>query len=495
MPLPAVASFFGDLSGLAGGLAAPAASLTPQDRAALYAQVLQEPRPPNPRTPLEGVFDALNQGLRGRMMANALAQKETATKQQAATIADMLYGKAPQTKPQWAPGGVNAVTGDPNASKRQMLSQLLTQGVLQPSELAPAITTQLGIGASRPPTPQEMAYWKLDPKIPWIMEIGPGGAMVPKPLTTSPAALIYGGGSPGQSSDTSGLPPNAVPGQDPNSRFIKLQDGTQIDRLSGKTSQAPIGNNPQVDAGAFDISNPDYATKPVAGGLTEAAIDQQALNYLATGTKPPTPRTSGPAAEANIAITNRMAQIGGNPAANKAQYAALSKTLTQQTQYVNNIQRAFSTADTTLKSIISWMKQNNIDSSQFPDINSLANEVGRRGGDVGAIRGFQSQIAQLRSEYAMVLARGGQMNQTVEDQAAATVPDNISWKDLQTVADRLGVDSQNAITAANQQIGSIRQQLSAIGQAQPATTPSPVAPPVDNSGAGVIPYDQYFGSP
>lgn len=456
MPLPSSVDFLGNLSGLTSGLTAPAASLTPQDRAALTAQVLQQPQPPNPRTPLEGVFDALNQGLRGRMMAQALQSKETATKNQAATIADMLYGKAPQTGV-WMNKG--AQVGDPNAQNRATLTNLITQGVIDPSAVGGALLPRLGLGGQRPMTPQEKQYWGIAPNVPAVMDLATN---TPKILSSSVNTFDFGGGQGGPDTASGG-------------RFVQNPDGTQTDQATGKVSAKPIGNNP----GAIGADNwpapddPSYATAPIAGGLTAAAIDQRALNNLATGQLPPSGRgTTGPVAEQNIAVANRMAAIGGNTALNRADYKSLGTALTQQTTYLNNVQRSFNTAQTTLQSVIDWMNQNNIDPSQFPDLNSLSNWAAARGIDVGPIRGFQSQIAQLRAEYAQVLARGGQQTDTVRNEANDIVPDNIGPKDLAIVAQRLNIDAKNAIDAATQQVAAIRQQIAGTGG---STNPAPVS--------------------
>ncbi len=241
----------------------------------------------------------------------------------------------------------------------------------------------------------------------------------------------------------------------------------QVTDISGN----PVGSTDgfgNVDLASGPTATPDdanYATAviPNTGGLTQAAIDQKALSNLANGVQPPTGRT-GAAGMQNAAISNRMAAIGGNLAGNKADFKALSSSLGTQTSYLNNVQRSFNTANTTLQSILGWMQQNNINPSQFPDFNSMINYGATRGLDVGPVRGFMSQIAQLRAEYAQVLARNGDLTDSVRGAANAVIPDNISPKDLATVASRLNVDAQNAVDAVTQQIGTIRNQISGLAQ-------------------------------
>lgn len=341
--------------------------------------------------------------------------------------------------------------------------------VANPDLITPYIGSMLGFGGERPMTADEKTKWGIAPNVPAVIDLATN---TPKILSSSVNTFSFDGasGSPGA--------PGAVPaagGSTDNSRYTQLPDGTQLDRQTGKIITAPVGNNPAA-IGANNwpaVDDPGYATAPIAGGLSAAAIDQRALSNLASGTLPPSGRgTTGPIAEQNIAVANRMAAIGGNPALNKADYKALGSSLTQQTEYLNTVQRAFNTANTTLASALDWMKTNGINPSQFPDFNSLQNFASTHGLDVGPVSGFRSQIAQLRAEYAQVLARGGQQTDTVRQEANDIVPDNIAPADLATLAGRLKVDAQNAIAAATQQVAQIRGQLSGAGSQQPVQPPA-----------------------
>ncbi len=281
------------------------------------------------------------------------------------------------------------------------------------------------------------------------------------------------------------------------------QPGTyfQVDQAGNKTGDVVDGTGTPVSDGTSAGSipkilaptDPGYATTPVAGGSTSAAIDQGALSFITSGTMPTSGSRGLPGQMFQTAVRNRAAQIdpSGNLAANKTQLAALNKSLGAQTTYLNNTQRAFNVANTTLQSVLGWMKQNNINPNQFPDFNSLSNYASSKGLDVGPVRGFQSQIAQLRAEYAQVLARNGQLTDAVRSNAQQVIPDNISPKDLATVADRLNVDSTNAIKGANDQIAQIWGQINGIAgggnPAAPATTPAaPAVTPTPLSAATVL---------
>lgn len=303
-----------------------------------------------------------------------------------------------------------------------------------------------------------------------------GSSGSPSALGLVPDAGGPDGTTPSAPAD-SGAPPASAPSPTGDTAGPAGASAPSTDAGASGKSASDAGASPDLSA-----STKDYTTKPVAGGATQAAIDQAALYNLSTGQRPTAPRAQGPAMAYYTAVLNRMAQIGGNLGLNQADFKALGASLTQQTQYLNNIQRAFTTANETIASVVDWMKQNNINPSQYPDLNSMANVVAAHGGNVGPIRGFQSQINQLRSEYAMILARNGQMNQTIEDAANKLIPDNISPADLQTLGDRLNVDANNAISAAQQQVDSIRAQLAgqpAVGRPpQGSNSQSPASIPI-----------------
>ncbi len=224
---------------------------------------------------------------------------------------------------------------------------------------------------------------------------------------------------------------------------------------------------------AIDTTSDGYTSDPAqgGGGLTQAAIDQKALSYLTSGTLPPTGRT-GLAGIQNAAISNRMAEMdaGGNLAGNKAQLKALSTTLTQQTTYLNTTQRAFNTANDTLTSLQTFMQQNGINPSQFPDFNSFSTYLKSKGIDPGAAGGYNAQIATLRQEYSQVLAKGGTRSVETDKEAAALIPDNLAPAQLAKVAAQIKIDADNVINDANKQVQSVQSQINGI--ISPASTTS-----------------------
>lgn len=211
----------------------------------------------------------------------------------------------------------------------------------------------------------------------------------------------------------------------------------------------------------IDATAPDYASAIVGGtGLTQASIDQKAINYITAGTLPPQGRT-GMAGTQNAAISNRMAEIApnGNLAVNKTKLKSYSESLAQQQKYLDTTQRALNTANDTLDSLEEYMKKNNINPSQFPDFNRFSNYLKSKGLDPGAAGGYNAQLATLRAEYSQVLAKGGVRSVETDREAAKLVPDGLSPAALAQVAAQIRVDGDNVTRDAQKQVTQISDQL------------------------------------
>lgn len=154
------------------------------------------------------------------------------------------------------------------------------------------------------------------------------------------------------------------------------------------------------------------------------------------------------------------ADPGYNFITQKASTTANTQSLAEQQKYVDTVTRAFNTANDNLSQLITFMTGAGINSgSNVPLVNSLQNAV--KGGltDAGTIAGFNSALQGLRSEYAQVLARGGEVTDSTRNTALQLIPDNITPAQLQQVADRLNVEGKNAIGAATQQVQTIQSRL------------------------------------
>ncbi|MDE2102564.1 MAG: glucosaminidase domain-containing protein [Patescibacteria group bacterium] len=229
----------------------------------------------------------------------------------------------------------------------------------------------------------------------------------------------------------------------------------------GITGALGITGSPTINS-----SQPGYFTDPVQGTLmTQAEIDQAALSYALTGVLPTSARSStGVGLLQSTAIRNRSAELntGGNIQANKAALKSDSSALTQQTEYLNNTQRALNTANDTLTALAQWMSDNGINPSQYPDYNKFVMYLNSKGIDPGAAGGYNAQISTLRAEYSQVLARGGQRSVETDQEAAKLIPDGLSPAELSVVADRIKVDATNVIKDAGQQISSIQDHINGL---------------------------------
>ena len=236
-------------------------------------------------------------------------------------------------------------------------------------------------------------------------------------------------------------------------------------------------------------TDPGYATNEVIPGIpgsTSATINAMARSYLETGTLPNV-GTRGAAgqmlAQTVVAEASRIAP-NGIPAENKAQFSAASKSLNTQETYLNNVQRAFNTANQTLSQLTTYMDQNGINPSQFPDLNSVANELSRRGADPGVIAAFRAGVASLQAEYSQVLSRGGARSVETDNSAKALIPDNLNPADLTKVAQRLQQEGTTAIGSAQSQVKQIEDQIHSLGggESSAADAAAPAAAPSASSG-------------
>jgi hypothetical protein len=239
----------------------------------------------------------------------------------------------------------------------------------------------------------------------------------------------------------------------------------------GKAGAIGTTGSPNIDA-----TKGGYATDivPGTGGLTQAAIDQDAL-ATALGQPLPVPlglSSTGAGGQKRTAINNRMAEInsGGNVAANKQKLTADSKSLSTQTNYLDTVTRAFNTANDTLLALTDWMIKNGVNASQFPDINKFNNFLKGKGIDPGQAGGYNAQIATLRQEYSQVLAKGGVRSVETDNQAKSLIPDGLSPAQLQTVADRIKIDSENVINDAQKQVQTIQDRINGIVAGVPGIT-------------------------
>lgn len=298
------------------------------------------------------------------------------------------------------------------------------------------------------------------------------GINAEKADTAAAKPVVIGHDQFGQS--TYGVPNPSQPGTFIQTDLLGNQTGNVLDTDGNITA---VGGEPLPTL--LPATDPGYATTPIVGGMTSAAIDQAARSYLTTGQLPTAGSRGAAGAMTSAAIKNAAAAIApdGVPAANKAQFQSLSHALTQQQTYLGTTQRAFNTANDTLNGLIQYMKDNNINPSQYPDFNSLSNAVKAKVLDPGVVAGYQARVATLQSEYAQVVSRGGQVTDAARSHADQLIPNNLDPAQLQKVYDSLQYDGTNVIKDAQQQIDKINGQIGDITKggdgSAPDSTPAP----------------------
>lgn len=240
--------------------------------------------------------------------------------------------------------------------------------------------------------------------------------------------------------------------------------------VGGMDGGAPLGTtgNPAIDPTADG-----YSTKIVGNtGVTQATIDQAAQIYNATGKAPSIGR--GPQGLfARNAVMNRGAEMMGGTGSivqNAADVKASGSSLTDQTKYANNIERAFNTATDTFNALNTFMQQYGVNPSQFPDLNQLGNFLQSHGQDApGIIAAYKAQLQTLRQEYSQVLAKGGQRSVETDREAAQLIPETLSPAQLAQVQAQIKIDSDNAISEAKNQVGKISTTIGGIGKPTTST--------------------------
>lgn len=304
----------------------------------------------------------------------------------------------------------------------------------------------------------------------------------PAALFAAQEALKLDPKSPTYLQDVANLVGKYQDNQTKESLALKLQQA-QINEANANTAKTyndikltGDGNNGTTPgttgSPTIDVTSEGYSTTPIAGGLTQASIDQKALSYITSGTLPPQGRT-GAAGAQNAAISNRMAEMapGGNLAGNKAQLKSYSDSLNTQQKYLDSTQRAFNTANQNLTTLTGFMTKAGINTdSSIPLLNSIQNGIKAGVLDPGSIGGYNAAIAGLRAEYAQVLSRGGEVTEGQRSQANSLIPDNLTPSQLQQVADRLNAEGTNAVNEAQGQVTKIQGQINDIISPKAAST-------------------------
>lgn len=150
---------------------------------------------------------------------------------------------------------------------------------------------------------------------------------------------------------------------------------------------------------------------------------------------------------------------GYNFVTQKASIASDSSSLTENQKYADTTSRAYETATANLNTLLGFMSTNGINQSDVPIINQITNKAKAGGLDPGSVAAFNASLEGLRSEYAQVLSRGGQVSDTSRANAEKLIPSDISPAQLQVVLGQLSKEGTNAIKEANQKVTDIKTRI------------------------------------
>lgn len=227
------------------------------------------------------------------------------------------------------------------------------------------------------------------------------------------------------------------------------------------TVQRAIGT---TGSPTMNPNTPGYTTKPVVAGMTQSAIDQDALASI-LGLPTPVPlglSGTGPMAQIRKAIANRAGEMnaGGNIAANKAQLTALSSSLKTQTELLNSTQQALTKAEQGGKLLISSF-QGKVNSNTIPIANVIGNAV-LYNLSPADIASYKAALAEISTDYSMVFSRGGQRSVETDQKAQDIIDGKISVNDLNQVLQTLNAQGQTVISSSQGQVRTISQQINGI---------------------------------
>lgn len=265
-----------------------------------------------------------------------------------------------------------------------------------------------------------------------------------------------------------GLPTSASGYYDPNNGITYAQfpdSATGMSALSSLVGQY-LQKGIASTSSATPPSGPTANVVDPTTGLSPNGLYAAALQYAANGTMPSLGLGSNPqtkAARQQIISTAGaiLASSGGSIAGNKAEIASNAASLTQQTNYYNTIQRSVNTVDQNIKLLQEAVQH--VNDSSAPIVNQLTNTVKLSTGD-GALNAFNTALQTVRSEYANILARGGQVTDQNRSDAATLLPNNLNAAQLQNVIQVLQSEGQNVLTAAQGQVSNIQDNINSIVQ-------------------------------
>jgi hypothetical protein len=231
-----------------------------------------------------------------------------------------------------------------------------------------------------------------------------------------------------------------------------------------------------------------YATVPVpnSGGLTQAAIDQAAMNFALTGQMPSMGMGStGIAGLRRTAIQNRAGEMnaGGNIQANKAQVmaidTALKNNVNQGTQIATNLANATNEGNQVISAF------NGKINNSVPLVNVLKNAA-QYNLDPKTVSAYRASLADLAATYSQVFGRGGVVTDQVRSMAKDIADGNISVSALQNVLNQVNTQGQIIVKGYESKRQELQGQYGNIltGQTPTVSAPAP---------GGTVPITKIIG--
>lgn len=279
---------------------------------------------------------------------------------------------------------------------------------------------------------------------------------------------------------------NTQPGgaqENPEQKFLRLKSaadqGQRLEPADKSFLDAYKQNKTMVPQFNFNLSG------GAGGGLTPAALDQQAENYWNTGKLPPGGR--GPAGLAqNRAIMNRAAELhsGESLAEGSAEYKANAESLKKLQSSFDQVSAFENTANKNLDLFTSLAKKA-IDSG-IP----LANAPLRTGAtllgseDQAAINAARqvavNEIAKVTSNPGL----SGQLSDSARHEIEAFNPANATYGQTMRVAQVLKTDMGNRHQSYADQISEIKGRMRVGAKTTQPAAPAAATPPANGLQVG-----------
>ena len=244
------------------------------------------------------------------------------------------------------------------------------------------------------------------------------------------------------------------------STYKEQQEALKVATTAGTGGTTGIGTTGSPE---IDTSLPGYSTKVIVGGLTQAAIDQNA-QAVALGLPLPVPLGLGSAADTQAkraAINNRSAELsqGTTIASAKSSLKANQIALDDQTKAMNNVQSALNAADSNFQQVLDSFSGSNLNPSSSTIANKSLAWI-RRNITGGNQFSFDAGIQEVKNDYAIVFSRGGQVTDQARGQADKAISDKISFADLKKIHEELQSLGMQIVQSRKTQIDTIQKQIS-----------------------------------